>query len=291
MFVLIGLVLVFGSIVVGYTMHGGNLMVLWQISEFIIIGGAGLGALIAGNSLKVVKGVFRETLGIFKANPINQARYAELLRLLYELFYQARKEGLNSIESHVEAPEESELLARYPGVRDHHEAVSFLTDTFKVLLTGTVDDHHLGEILEADLEQRHAEELKVPKAMNTVGDAMPGFGIVAAVLGIIITMGKIGGSPEAVGHAVAAALVGTFLGILLAYGLIGPLANAVGGRVHSREAYLNVIRVALLAFARGDAPLTCVEFARRTIEPADRPSFGELEELTKRRPAPEAVAA
>lgn len=284
MFVIIGLVVVFGSIVVGYTMHGGKLIVLWQISEYIIIGGAGLGALIAGNSPKVVKKVFAETFALLKPDPIGPPQYAELLRLLYDLFYQARKEGLNSIEPHVENPESSELMARYPGVQSNAAAVSFMTDTFKVLLTGTVDDHHLGEILEADLEQRNAEEMKAPKAMNTIGDAMPGFGIVAAVLGIIITMGKIGGAPEAVGYAVAAALVGTFLGILLAYGLINPLANAVSARVHSREAYLNVIRVALLAFARGDAPLTCVEFARRAIEPSNRPTFGELEELTRRRP-------
>jgi len=290
-FVFMGLVLVMGSIVVGYTMHGGSLLVLWQVSEFIIIGGAGLGALVAGNSPKVVKGVWTETMGIFRPNPIDASAYSDLLRLLYELFYQARKDGLNSIESHMEKPEKSQLLARYPAIQRNHEALPFLTDTMKILLSGAVDDHHLGEILEADLEQRHAEEMKVPRAMNTVGDAMPGFGIVAAVLGIIITMGKIGGSPEQVGHAVAAALVGTFLGILLAYGVIGPLAHAVAVRIRSREAYLNLIRVAVLAFARGDAPLTCVEFARRTIEPGDRPSFADLEELTRRRPPVARVAA
>lgn len=284
MILLVGLVVVFGSIVVGYTMHGGSLLVLVQVSEFIIIGGCGLGALLAGSSPRVVKGVFRETLGLLRRDPIDAARYSELLCLLYDLFYQARKGGLNSLEPHVEAPMESEILGRYPGVRENHEALAFLTDTVKILLSGGVDDHHLSEILEADLEQRHHEEMQVPRALATIGDAMPGFGIVAAVLGIIITMGKIGGSPEQVGHAVAAALVGTFLGILLAYGVIGPAAQALIGRVRSRDAYLQVMRVALLAFARGDAPMTCVEFARRTIEPADRPAFDELEGLTRRRP-------
>lgn len=284
MILLVGLVVVFGSIVVGYTMHGGSLLVLVQVSEFIIIGGCGAGALLAGSSPRVIRGVVRESLGLLKRDPINAARYSELLCLLYDLFYQARKGGLNSLEPHVEEPMESEILGRYPGVRDDPEALAFLTDTVKLLLAGGVDDHHLAEILEADLEQRHHAEMQVPRALATIGDAMPGFGIVAAVLGIIITMGKIGGSPEQVGHAVAAALVGTFLGILLAYGVIGPAAQALTGRVRSRDAYLQVMRVALLAFARGDSPMTCVEFARRTIEPADRPGFDELESLTRRRP-------
>jgi len=289
--VLVGLLVVFGSIVGGYTMHGGKLILLVQVSEYIIIGGCALGALLAANSPKVVKGVFTETLALLRPDPVGPASYSELLRLLYDLFYLARKEGLNGLESHVEDPGRSELIGAYPGVLGNHEAMDFLTDTFKVLLSGAVDDFHLGEILEADLEQRHAQEMKVPKAITAMGDALPGFGIVAAVLGVIITMGKIGGSPEQVGSSVAAALVGTFLGILLAYGVVLPLAQAATTRVRSREAYLNVMRVAILAFARGDAPLTCVEFARRSIEPDYRPSFQELEDSTRRKPRLEAMAA
>lgn len=283
MFLIIGLALVFGSIVVGYTMHEGELAVLMQVNEFIIIGGAGVGALIVGNKPSTVKGIITQVLGLLKPNPYNRQAFVELLQVLYDVFYAARKDGLVGIEAHVEDPHGSELFKKYPSFHGNHHALSFLTDTMKVLLTGAVDDHHLAEILEMDLEQHHHEAMEVPHALSTVGDAMPGFGIVAAVLGVIITMGKIGGSPEAVGESVAAALVGTFVGILLAYGIIGPMASAIQGRVMAEERYMATIRTALLSFARGDPPITSVEFARRSIEPEDRPSFNELEEMTRRR--------
>jgi chemotaxis protein MotA len=277
------MIVVLGSVIVGYTMHGGNLVVLLQINEYIVIGGAALGALLVGNKPSIVKSIFSETLGLLKPSPYNQAAFKELLQVLYEVFYAARKDGLVGIESHVENPEESELFQAYPTFHRHHAAMAFLSDTLKVLLTGAVDDHHLSEILDLDLEQHHGEASKVPQALAKVADALPGFGIVAAVLGIIITMGKIGGSPEQVGMSVAAALVGTFLGVLLAYGVVGPLAQAIAQRVKAEEAYMACIRTALLSFARGDPPITSVEFARRNIEPADRPSFTELEDLTRRR--------
>lgn len=283
MFLILGLAVVFGSIVTGYLMHHGELAVLMQWNEFIIIGGAGFGAILVGNKPSTVKRIFQETLGLLRPNPYDRATFTELLQVLYEVFYAARKDGLVGIEAHVENPQESELFKKYPRFHKNHHAVSFLSDTMKVLLTGAVDDHHLSEILDLDLEQHHHEALKVPNALQSVADAMPGFGIVAAVLGIIITMGKIGGSPEAVGQSVAAALVGTFVGVLLAYGVIGPIANAVQARVTSEERYLATIRTALLSFSRGDPPITSVEFARRNIEPETRPSFAELEELTRRR--------
>jgi chemotaxis protein MotA len=160
-----------------------------------------------------------------------------------------------------------------------------LCDTLKVLLTGTIENHLLAEVLDLDLEQQHHEAMQVPTAITKVSDALPGFGIVAAVLGVIITMGSIGGAASEVGEKVAAALVGTFLGILLSYGVFGPIAQAIEGRIASEHAYLLCIRTALLAFARGDAPLSAVEFARRNIEPSDRPSFSELEGLTRRKAA------
>lgn len=283
MFIVIGMVVVFGSIVVGYTMHGGHMAVLVQISEFIIIGGCALGALIVGNRPSVVKRIFAESLAILKPTPYNRAAFTELLQVLYEMFYMARRDGLVGIESHIENPEASDLFGKYPGFAKHHHAVAFLADTMKVMLTGTVEDHHLSEILELDLEQFHEEAMIVPQAVARVGDAMPGFGIVAAVLGVIITMGKIGGEAAAIGQSVAAALVGTFLGVLLAYGVVGPLAQALENRTRGEAAYMRCIRTALLSFARGDPPMTSVEFARRNIEPEDRPSFAELEELTRRR--------
>lgn len=285
MFVIIGLLLVFGSILGGYTMHHGKIAVLIQVSEFIIIGGAALGAMVVGNPPALIKRVFGDLLGLLKSNPYNEQAYAELLQLLYDLFQKARKEGLIGLEAHIEEPEKSDLFSKYPTVVKNHHAVAFLTDTLKVLLTGAVEDHHLAEILDLDLERQHEEAMQVPGALAKVGDAMPGFGIVAAVLGVVITMGSIGGAASEIGEKVAAALVGTFLGILLSYGVIGPLASAIEARIKSEESYMMSIRTALLAFARGDSPMTAVEFARRNIEPGDRPSFAELESLTRRRAA------
>lgn len=283
MFLIVGLLIVFGSIVAGYTMHHGELAVLIQVNEVIIIGGAAVGALVVGNKPSTVKGIVSRVLELLKPNPYDRKAFSELLQVLYDIFYVARKDGLVGIEAHVERPHESELFKKYPGFHSNHHAVSFLSDTMKVLLTGTVEDHHLAEILDLDLDQHHHEAMEVPTALTGMGDAMPGFGIVAAVLGVIITMGKIGGSPEAIGESVAAALVGTFLGILLAYGVIGPMANAIKNRVSAEERYMGTIRTALLSFARGDPPITSVEFARRNIEPEARPSFSELEELTRKR--------
>lgn len=287
MLVVVGFAVVFASLYIGYTMHGGHIAVLIQISEFIIIGGAGLGALLIGNRMSVVKRIGREVLALLRPDPFGKEANTELLQVLYEIFYVARRDGLIGIESHVEAPGESSLFSKYPGFVHHEHAVSFLADTMKVLLSGTVADHHLAEILDLDLEQSFDDAMEVPEAVTRVADAMPGFGIVAAVLGVIITMGKIGGEPAVVGESVAAALVGTFLGVLLAYGVVGPLAQAMEGRVRSEHDYLRCIRTAVLSFARGDAPLTSVEFARRSINPEERPTFEEVETLTQE----QAVAA
>lgn len=281
-----GLALVFGSIAVGYTMHGGQLGVLYQPNEYIILGGCALGAILIGNSPSMVIEIFVQIAGLLKPSAYNRATFSELLQVLYGIFYAARKDGLVGIESHVENPHESEIFTQFASFEKNHHAVSFLADTLKVLLTGAVEDHHLSEILDLDLDQHHHEAMAVPTVLQSVSDAMPGFGIVAAVLGIIITMGKIGGSAQAVGEAVGAALVGTFLGILLAYGVLSPIAQALEGRALAEERYMACIRTALLSFARGDPPITSVEFARRNIEPDVRPSFSELEEMTRRRGNP-----
>ena len=285
MFAIIGLVVVIGSVLAGYTMHHGKLAVLWQVTEFIIIGGAALGAMIVANPPAVLKKTASALLGLLKPSPFSEKSYGELLQVLYEVFQTARKDGLIALEAHIEEPSKSALFGRYPNFTHHHNALAFLCDTLKVLLTGAVEDHHLAEILDMDLERQHEEEMQVPAALNRVGDAMPGFGIVAAVLGVVITMGSIGGSAQEIGEKVAAALVGTFLGILLSYGIIGPLATSIEARIRAEAAYMSCIRTALLSFARGDAPMTCVEFARRNIEPEDRPSFSELEALTRKKAA------
>jgi chemotaxis protein MotA len=277
---ILGFVVVLASIFAGYSMHGGQLAVLVQVNEFIIIGGAAIGAILIGNPWSVVRRIGSEILALLKPDPYGEEANTELLQVLYELFYLARKDGLVGIESHVENPRESELFQRFPGFGQNHHAMDFLADTLKVLLSGAVADHHLAEILDIDLEQYLEEGMVVPHSVATVGDAMPGFGIVAAVLGVIITMGKIGGEPAAIGESVAAALVGTFLGVLLAYGVVGPVAQKLEKRVRSEYDYLRCIRTAVLSFARGDAPLTSVEFARRSIPPEERPSFTEVEAIT-----------
>ena len=282
---IIGLVVVLGSVIAGYTMHHGKMMVLWQPTEFIIIGGAGIGSFIMANPPSVIKATIAASLALLKPNPFNKQSYGELLQVLYEVFQTARKDGLIALEAHIEEPEKSTIFSKYPGFVHHHHAVVFLCDTLKVLLTGAVEDHHLADILDLDLERMHEEEHQVPSAITTVSDAMPGFGIVAAVLGVVITMGSIGGAASVIGEKVAAALVGTFLGILLSYGMIGPFAKAIEVRQRGESQYMNCIRTALLSFARGDAPVTCVEFARRNIEPVDRPSFAELEGLTRKKAA------
>lgn len=285
MFVIIGLLVVFGSVIGGYVMHHGEIAVLIQPSEFVILGGAALGALVVGNPPAVVKRIFAHTFGLLKPNTYNEKAYSELLQVLYEVFQTARKEGLVGLESHIEEPEKSEIFKKVPSFANNHHAVSFLSDTLKVLLTGAVEDHHLSDILDLDLEQQHEEAMAVPQAVQRVGDAMPAFGIVAAVLGVIVTMGSIGGPAEEIGKKVAAALVGTFLGVLLAYGMFNPIASAIEARIKAEHSYMACIRTALLSFARGDSPMTSVEFARRNIEPADRPSFAELEALTRRKAA------
>ena len=281
-FLIIGLVVVFGSIAAGYTMHHGQLSVLMQVNEFIIIGGAGLGSMVVGNPPGTIKRVFSGVAGLLKPDPFGRKAYEELLQVLYQILQKARKDGLVGIEPHIEEPEKSDIFKKFPDFLHHLHAVSLLCDTMKVLLTGTVEDHHLAEVIDTDLEQHHHEALSGSSALMKVGDAMPGFGIVAAVLGVIITMGSIGGAASEIGEKVAAALVGTFVGILLSYGVMGPMAGAMEARVGAEHAYLLCIKAALLAFARGDSPMSAVEFARRNIAPEHRPSFAELEKLTRK---------
>jgi chemotaxis protein MotA len=285
MFIIVGLVIVFGSILFGYTMHHGQIAVLLQWSEFIIIGGAALGAFLVANPMHVVKASASHMIALLKPNPYTEKAYSELLQVLYEIFQKARKDGLVGIEAHIETPDKSDIFKKYPLFFANHHALSFLCDTLKVLLTGAVEDHHLSDILELDLDKQHEEQMAAPHAIANISDAMPGFGIVAAVLGVVITMGAIGGSATEIGQKVAGALVGTFLGILLSYGVLGPISKAIEARIKAEHDYMCCIRTALLAFARGDAPMTCVEFARRNIEPTERPTFSELESLTRRKAA------
>ncbi len=237
MFIIIGLVVVFGSIIGGFLMHHGPLLVLVQPNEFLIIGGAGIGSFIVGNPPAVLKETLRQIQLLLKPSPYNEQAYGELLQALYDVFQKARKDGLVGLEAHIEEPEKSEIFKKYPGFMHHDEAVAMLCDTLKVLLTGAVEDHHLEAILDADLEQQHHEAMVVPAAISKVADAMPGFGIVAAVLGVIVTMASIGGAASEIGEKVAA--VPAFLDALDDDGLGRLLAHdgCLLGRAAAREIF------------------------------------------------------
>ncbi len=281
MFVLIGLAIIAISILGGFMMEGGKPVALMQITEFIIIGGAGLGSMLIANPLPAVIATLKSVMGLLKGNPFTKGRYMELLKMLYDMFMMARREGLVSLDQHVEKPDESKFFQGYPGFTSNHHATSFLSDTMKIIISGAVANYDLAEMMDIDLEASHDEIHHSSHICASLGDSMPAFGIVAAVLGVVITMGCIGGEAAEIGHKVGAALVGTFLGILLAYGVFAPLAKALETQSKAEEQYLGSIRNALLSFSRGDAPLTAVEFARRNIDPGCRPSFSEMESNCK----------
>jgi len=281
MFVLIGIGILFFSLILGYTMAGGKIGALIQVSEFIVIGGAGFGSVVVGYSIKGAMGMFTSCIALLKGNPYTQAKFLDLLRAMYGIFVTARKDGLLALEKHVEKPLESSLFQKHPALLSNHHALDFFTDTLKVVIMGGTNVMDLSDLMDLDLEAQHEEGMKIPGILSSVGDSMPGFGIVAAVLGVVITMQAIGGPPEKVGEKVGAALVGTFLGVLLAYGVFAPLAKATEQIAKGEGQYLSCMKQALVAFARGDTPVMCVEFARRGIEPDVRPSFGELEEACR----------
>ncbi|MFP4529545.1 MAG: flagellar motor stator protein MotA [Candidatus Kapaibacterium sp.] len=282
MFVIIGLVIVIGSLIAGYVMHGGDLRVLMQINEFIIIGGAAIGSMLIANPLSTIKKIMSGAMGTLKGSTLNKEAYIDLLRLQYELFQFAKREGLIALEPHVEDPESSSIISKYPSFLANHHAVDFLCDTLKVVLSGGVPAHDLEELMDIDLEALHEEEMQPPNSLNTVSDAFPALGIVAAVLGVIITMQSINKGAETVGANVAAALVGTFLGVLLSYGVVGPIAKNMGDRVQKESRYLQCIKSSLLSFAKGAPATVALEYGRRAIDPESRPSFSETEEALKR---------
>lgn len=283
MFVLVGLVVVIGSILTGYTMNGGKVAALMQYTEFIVIGGSAFGSVIIGYNLKSAIGLLTCVGALLKGNPFTKKAYTELLQAMYEIFLLARKGGLMALEKHVENPHESELIQKYPSFAKNHHAVDLFSDTLKLVVMGGISIYDLSDLMDIDLETQHEEAMNMSNVLTTVADSLPGFGIVAAVLGIVITMQAIGGPPEIMGEKVGAALVGTFLGVLLAYGIAAPLAKATESIAKSESAYMACIKNAIVAFARGDAPLICVEFARRNIEPEYRPGFKEMEDTCRGR--------
>src|SRR5277367_2417669 len=277
MFVIIGIVVVFGAVAGGYLMEHGNLKVLLQPAELVTIGGAALGTLLIANPLHVLKGIAGGITGAFGSSRYNQASYLETLKMMFELLGRARKEGLMALESDSDAPNKSPVFSKYPKFLKQHHALHFLCDTIRMASGGGVEAFDMDQMMELDMDAHHHEQGIMVGALSTVADALPGLGIVAAVLGVVITMGSLGGPPEEIGHKVAAALVGTFLGILLCYGFFAPLAANMTNIINAEAQYYSTLRVALIGFAKGVAPVIAVEFARRAIPHACRPSFKEFE--------------
>jgi chemotaxis protein MotA len=277
MFVIIGILVVCGAVVGGFLMEKGQLLVLVQPSEFIIIGGAAIGAMVAANPLHVITKIFGGAIGLLKGSPFSKARYLEALRMMFNLFNKARREGVVAIESDIEDPGKSPVLSKYPAfIKDHHIR-DFVCDTMRMTVTGGATAFDIDQMMELDMEVHHAEAAAPSSALNTMADSLPGMGIVAAVLGVVITMGALGGPPEAIGHKVAAALVGTFLGILLCYGIVGPMASNMSKIVDDEHAFYHVLKVSMLAFIKGMSPIMAVEMGRRAIPARVRPSFQEVE--------------
>ena len=277
MFAIIGIVVVLGAILGGYLMEHGPLKVLIQPAELVIIGGSGLGTLLIANPLPVVIKIFKGALGVMGGSKYSKASYLESLKMLNDLFQFARKNGLPKLEGDMDEPEKSAVFSKYPKFLKDHHAVAFVCDTLRMFISAGADPFDLDQMMELDMEVHHHESGQPVAAMSTVGDSLPGLGIVAAVLGIVITMGAIGGPPEEIGHKVAAALVGTFLGILLCYGFIGPISSNLAKINDAEGQYYQFLRVGVLAFIKGASPMTAVEFARRSIPSSMRPTFKEME--------------
>jgi chemotaxis protein MotA len=281
MIAIIGIALVIGAIVAGYLMEHGQLLILVQPAELLIILGASIGTILIANPKATIVKVLQGIIGVFSSDPRDKKFYLENLKMLYELFTAARKNGLPKLEADMDHPDKSPVFSKYPKfLKDHHE-LHFLCDTLRMFISGGVEPFDLDSVMELDMEIHHQEEHDPVAALASTADALPGLGIVAAVLGVVITMGALGGPPEEIGKKVAAALVGTFLGILLCYGFFGPMAARMARNIDAESRYYNVLRVGLLAFCKGSAPITAVEFARRAIPARVRPTFQELEGMCR----------
>jgi len=283
MFVIIGIVVVIGAVLGGFTLEKGPFLVLVQPSEFLIIGGAALGTLLSANPLYTLKKIVSGLLSVLKGSKHTKDRYIKSLKMLFNLFGKARKEGWAGIESDIEEPEKSPVFSKYPDFLGNHHARDFVCDTLRMAITGGTSAFDLDQMMELDMEVHHAGESQCVSALTTVADSLPGLGIVAAVLGVVITMGALGGPPEELGKKVAAALVGTFLGILLCYGIVGPISSNLAKLVEDDHAYYHVLRVGMMSFIKGMSPLLAIEMARRAIPAHLRPNFQEVEKACRQK--------
>lgn len=285
MLLIVGSIIVLACVAGGYVLSHGNLVALWQPYEVLIICGAAFGAFIISNPMNVIKGAFSGMLGLMKGAKYGKKEYMELLSLMFDIFATVRKEGMMAIEEHIEEPGESAVFSKYPKILDDHHALDFICDYLRIIVGGNMNPFEIENLMDIELETHHHEAEQPASAVTRVSDALPGFGIVAAVLGIVITMGSLSEPPEVIGAHVAAALVGTFLGILFAYGFVGPMATAMEHKAADEAKFLECIKVCILSTLNGYSPQIAVEFGRKTLFSNDRPSFSELEEYLKEQKA------
>jgi chemotaxis protein MotA len=291
MFAIVGIVLVILAVVGGYLMEKGHILVLMQPAEMLIIVGAAAGTLLIANPMHILKGIVSALLKSFGPSAFGKERYVSTLKMMYELLNKVRRGGLLAIEGDIEKPAESAIFQAYPDFLKDHHTLHFVCDTMRMAVTGGVEPFDMDQMMELDMEVQHHDATEPVAALTTVADALPGLGIVAAVLGVVITMGALGGPPEEIGHKVAAALVGTFLGILLCYGFVGPLSTSMGRAAGEEQSFLHVLRVLMLSFMKGNAPVLAIEIARRAIPSHVRPTFEEMENACRNQPAGEAPPA
>ncbi|MBA3029026.1 MAG: flagellar motor stator protein MotA [Desulfobacteraceae bacterium] len=281
MFVVIGALIVLGGVLGGFTIAGGSVLLLMHVSEFIIIGSCMIGTLLISAPTKLLFKVITKTMAILSGKTVTKKVYLELLKLLHELFVVIRKDGLMSLESHIESPEDSDIFNKYPLVAKDHHLLLFIADSLRLISLNEVPSHDLEMLMDMDIELHHHEGTKPGMLLQKMGDSLPGIGIVACVLGIMITMQAISGPPEQIGEKVAAALVGTFLGIFMSYGFITPLSVKMEMINDDESRLYSVIKSGITSVAKGFSPLVSAEFARRNISNDFRPSFLEMENFLK----------
>jgi chemotaxis protein MotA len=290
MFSIIGILVVFGAVVGGYLMEKGHILVLMQPAELVIIAGAAMGTVLVANPTHILKEIAAGLGSVFGSEKYSRKRYAELLQMMFQVFNQVRRGGWPAVEADIEEPAKSKVFSAYPAVLGDHHVLNFVCDSLRTAALGAVDPFDLDQMMELDMDAHHHAAGQPVAALSTMADSLPGLGIVAAVLGVVITMGALGGPPEEIGHKVAAALVGTFLGILLCYGLVGPMAARMGKTAEEERACHHVLRVAITAFVKGTPPIVAVEMARRTIPPHVRPGFKETEDACRNKRSEPAAA-
>lgn len=279
----VGVLVVLGSVAGGYIWHGGILGVLWQPAELLIILGAAFGAFLISNSLHTVIATAKNLPAAIIGQSTSQKLYLDLLGLLFDIFNKARLEGMMSIEDDIESPAESSVFTRYPSLLKNARIVEFLTDNLRIMTTSNLAPHEIEAMIDTEIETQMHELSEPSHAMTRIADGLPAFGIVAAVLGIVITMQKLGGPPDALGRSVAAALVGTFVGIFVAYSFVGPIASRLAEVAHSEIKMFECIKAAIVATSNGLPPQLAVEFARKTLYSGERPSFAQLDEHIRSR--------